>query len=102
MDDDGSIIASIPSFASVSACKQLIELGEQEGFNIDIESNKYLQSTTDLEIDKCDLVRDFLLKNNFVDVLSSCMLCTHGCRPIAFDDMFIVKYDATVEGGLFV
>ena len=99
MGDDGSIIASLPSFATVAACKELIKLGEQAGFNDNKQDTEYSQSTTDLEVDKCDLVRDFLLENNFVDLLSSCMLSTHGCRPAAFDDIFIVKYDATVKEG---
>ena len=91
---DSSSICSFPSFCSANVCERLISLCEEEGFKSE-DDQEYHQSTFDLEVDASPKVREYLVKNGFVPALCDCMMLSHGTSPVAFDDVFVVKYDAT-------
>ena len=55
---------------------------------------QYKYATTDVEVDKHPAIKKLLREAAFVEHLSRSMLATHGRAPVAFDDVFVVKYDA--------
>lgn len=96
---DGVSIASIPGFASSEMCSELISLCELHGFRKESEDSTYVQATVDLEVDSSPIVRAWLLEKQLIPAIARCMRATHSTAPVAFDDMFIVKYDTSSFGG---
>lgn len=64
------------------------------GFSPRESKASYVQSTTDAEVDANGDVKDLLLRMHLVRELTQAMLHSHHCSPTAFDDMFVVKYEA--------
>lgn len=95
---DGVCVASVPCFARSDMCNELIALCEQSRFSAEEEGSSYTQATVDLEVDSAPAVRSWLLERQLVQCVSRCMRATHGVAPAAFDDVFVVKYDATGSG----
>ena len=95
---DGVCVASVPACASSDMCNDLIALCEQAQFSTEQEGSSYTQATVDLEVDSAPTVRSWLLSRQLVHCVSRCMRATHGVVPVAFDDVFVVKYDATGSG----
>jgi len=98
----GATVASVPSFASQEACEELVALAEALGFGTEVGSSgrSYTQATEDLEVDACPLIRSWLQRRRLVPSVAACMRRTHGVAPTAFDDIFIVKYDARRQASL--
>lgn len=94
-DEDGICIAIVPGFADGAMCEELIRLCEDHQFSAEERGSVYTQSTVDIEIDSAPLIRKWLIDRGLITVVSRCMMATHGSSPIAFDDVFVVKYDAT-------
>ena len=98
-------IARFNGFASPSMCKKIIELAENAGFNADDskimqnqdgdDTGTYRQATTDVEVDKAPSLKGYLQKCGFSFQISKAMSTSHGKSPVAFDDVFVVKYDAS-------
>lgn len=89
------LIATSPGFATGEACETLIELCERQGF--DVRESSYRQSTSDLQVDRSPLVLEFLRRHLLVEEVSSVFKRLHlkRTRIFAFDDVFVVKYDAS-------
>lgn len=96
---DASVICSFPFFASPEICEELILLCEMEGFHSEKEESTYTQATFDLEVDSNPRVRDWLVTHELVPEISACMQRSHATSLVSFDDVFVVKYDASVPGG---
>ena len=100
----GVSIVSVPGFAHADACRELVRLAEEIGFERDVgvteSGKKYLQATVDIEIDKAPSIRNFLLEHGLVQELSKAMIASHGQRPLGFDDVFIVRYRAEEQKDL--
>jgi hypothetical protein len=96
---DASTLCSFPRFASPAACDDLISLCEKVGFKAEQADSYYTQATFDLEVDTSPRVRQWLIQHELVAAVSRCMRSSHGVAPEVFDDVFVVKYDATVPGG---
>ena len=88
-------VASVPGFATTQLCEELVGLCEQHGFGAERAGSGYTQATVDLEVDAAPTVRAWLLRRGLLPAISRCMRATHGAAPAAFDDVFVVKYDAT-------
>lgn len=95
-DGNGTVVAVVRNFATPSLCDALVSLCEEHGFGR--KEQDYAQSTVDLEVDAVPRVRDWLLQCGLMPALTRCMLASHGHPPIAFDDVFVVKYDAGADG----
>ena len=93
--EDYTAIASTDQFASKAICQRIIHICEEHGFNM-IEQ-EYHQSTVDIEVDKCQLLREYLLQMGLINELNRCMNSIFNTKPIAFDDIFIVKYDMNIQ-----
>ena len=93
-----SCLCSFPKFAAKETCDELISLCESEGFRSE-KSSDYSQATFDLEVDSSARVREWLIEHKLVPKVSACMMSSHSTCPVSFDDVFVVKYDATVTGG---
>jgi hypothetical protein len=93
-----SNICVIPSFASSNICKEFIQICELTNAFTNSDP-KYAQSTTDLEVDQHPTVRRFLRQRQLVNNIRNAMMDTHKQILSGFDDLFVVKYDATAAGG---
>lgn len=62
--------------------------------------NGYEQATADLEVDSHPVVSAWLRAAGLVPAVSAAMLATHGVRPAAFDDIFVVKYHEAQQRAL--
>jgi hypothetical protein len=96
---DASTLCSFPRFASPAACEDLISLCEEEGYHAEECDSNYTQATFDLEVDTSPRVREWLVQHDLVPAVSCCMQSSHGTAPVSFDDVFVVKYDGTVQNG---
>ena len=102
----GGAIASVPNFAPAELCRELVARCEAAGgFEAeapagspgDAAAPRYEQATTDLEVDspRASAVRALLLQSGLVREVSRAMRATHGgVSPTAFDDVFVVRYEA--------
>jgi|TARA_B110000090_G_C13236498_1_gene390766 hypothetical protein len=88
-------IATVQDCASTQICQQFIELCEAKVGFTNTDHSQYTQSTTDLEVDAHRPIRKFLLRHQLIDMVSKAMKDTHRATPTGFNDMFVVKYDAT-------
>ncbi len=88
-------IAVIPGFAGEELCTELIQLCNSYGFHSEDTCSEYPQATVDLEVDSCPTIRDSLLQKDFVSAVKKSILSTHEASLVAFDDVFVVKYDAS-------
>eukprot|EP00873_Tetraselmis_striata_P021620 jgi/Tetstr1/441884/TSEL_030094.t1 len=98
----GAAIASLPGFASAGMCQALVGLCEADGFQSGTadRENGYEQATADLEVDSHPVVSAWLRAAGLVPAVSAAMLATHGVRPAAFDDIFVVKYHEAQQRAL--
>ena len=55
-------------------------------------------ATCDIEVDKVEALRGWLVSNAFVNDLQRIFWLDHHTRIAAFDDLFVVRYQAE-EGG---
>jgi hypothetical protein len=82
------------SFLSKAACKEAIDLAEKHasatGWHRDPQ---YVQSTTDLEVDRMPGFRKWLFDIEFMNALQRYYAMVHGQSIFALDDLFVVKYD---------
>lgn len=92
--DETATIACIPQVASGAMCQELVNICEACGFRQEANAD-YVQATVDLEVDSAPEVREWLLSRNLVSTVKKCILSTHCVDIIGFDDVFVVKYDAT-------
>jgi len=95
---ESSVLCSFPKFTSPACCEDLIALCESEGFHTE-ERKEYSQATFDLEVDSSPCVREWLINRGLVPNVAACMRSSHAAAPLSFDDVFVVKYDATIPGG---
>ena len=90
----GASVSSTPNFAHSTLCAELIAVCERHGFTCERTESQYAQATTDLEVDSAPAVRHFVLSRGLIPAVRTAMLASHGVTPVAFDDMFVVRYDA--------
>ena len=60
----------------------------------------YAYATRDLEVDKAPRIKAYLAEIGFVDALRRRVLRAHGATIGAFEDAFVVKYEATSQRAL--
>ena len=60
----------------------------------------YAYATRDLEVDKAPRLKAYLAEIGFVDALRRRVLRAHGATIGAFEDAFVVKYEATSQRAL--
>ena len=88
-------------FLAPSKCEALIDVCEEASFSVD-PNPEYAQATTDLEVDKCPEVRKHILDLGLVEKLVEAIYhYTSGLQQVkAFNDVFVVKYDADKQRDL--
>jgi len=84
----------ITPFLRRSACTRVISICEEHGGWSNDERSAYPFATSDLEVDRVPALREYLLKHRFMDDLQHLYQLAHGRRITAFDDMFVVRYQA--------
>lgn len=96
--EDNKKILAIEQFASPKFCKELIKIAENVGFN-GAQNKKYTQSTVDIEVDGAPSLKKFILAKTklIVPLTQAFNIYKKGMKPYAFDDLFIVKYDANIQ-----
>ena len=94
---DGSLLRIGPVWTQ-EKCRHCIELCEQHGVWSSDESATYPFATCDIEVDKVEALRGWLVSNAFVNDLQRIFWLAHRTRVAAFDDLFVVRYQAE-EGG---
>ena len=96
-------ISTLSSFATINLCNNLVSICESPDNNNDgMATNKaftnsdpnYKQSTTDIEVDSHKELRRFLRQTKLSEEISNAMYITHNVRPVGYDDLFVVKYEA--------
>ena len=92
-EKDKNIIASLPGFWSPSLCDNFVTLAEEHGFTSE-KTKEYTQATIDIEVDKSPPLKELLLNHSFVERVAQAIVRVHGSQITAFDDVFVVKYDA--------
>ena len=93
-------IVSVPNFASPKECNDIISTCERFGFSGEADEISYAQSTIDIEVDSCPPLRDFLISIDLIPRIQHYMLSVFETRITAFDDVFVVKYDARQQRDL--
>jgi len=87
-------------FVSCSFANELIEsaeawVGDNGGWDSFREQDgNYREATVDLEVDRLPCLRQLLIESSFVDKLKLLYDEKLNCDIAAFDDLFLVKYDA--------
>jgi hypothetical protein len=97
LDVAGSLLRVGPVWAG-RTCRRCIELCEEHGVWSCDESAAYPFATQDVEVDQVGKLREWLLSGGFVQSLQSIYWHAHRARISAFDDLFVVRYQAE-EGG---
>lgn len=93
--DTFTAIASTEGFAKQYICNRIIDICNSHGFNrLEME---YHQSTVDIEVDQCSLLRKYLLEMDLICEISKFMMSVFNMKPVAFDDCFVVKYDMKIQ-----
>jgi hypothetical protein len=99
--EECQIISS--SLLPLKACRDIIEMCEihakllPDGWSGESRS-QYRYATTDLEVVLVPVLRDWLKHIDFMAEISRRILWGHGLNILELDDMFVIKYDATVAG----
>jgi hypothetical protein len=91
-----SKLSVVSGFASPDLCTRLIRLCEKVGFKKEADVT-YRQSTVDLEVDASPRIKKCLKAANLIDALQKHMLTVFEQQVCAFDDLFVVKYDAAEQ-----
>ena len=101
-EETNNKIITIKQFATSYFCTELIKLAEKIGFET-TKDTTYKQKTIDLEIDQHQSLKNYILsRTNFISYLTTNAFNVYdkNMNPYAFDDMFIVKYDANMQRDL--
>ena len=93
-------IAVVHNFLCADECQHIVDIAENFGFSPSDPKDSYEQSTVDIEVDSCDPLRHMLLNMKFIDEIKRYMLWVYGVPITAFDDVFVVKYDANHQKDL--
>ncbi len=91
-------ISCMHGFATEQMCVDIIALCEEEGFRV--ETGKYEQATVDVEVDSFPRLKRWLLRHDLVNALRENIHTATGQNICAFDDVFVVKYDANEQRDL--
>lgn len=91
-------------FLTPGACSNIIRLAEAHansigGWTCDQEE-VYEQTTTDIEVDCTQELKNWLREISFVDTLQRLYMHLYGKRIVAFNDVFIIKYSADAQRAL--
>jgi hypothetical protein len=96
----GSNSLAITSVLSIKECNKLIKLANKS--NNWTSKNDYAQGTVDIEVDRVPIIRRWLRKTcKFMILLQTIYKSLYNQTIISFDDLFIVKYDANDQQGIF-
>jgi hypothetical protein len=90
-------IAVVPNFLLTEECNEIINLCERAGLYSRDDSSAYEQATFDIEVDKCQDLQQLLRVKEFISAIQPYILSVFGTYITAFDDMFVVKYDAECQ-----
>jgi hypothetical protein len=100
-----SSAVAVSSFLSPCGCDKIIKLCEkshQDACRGIKESSlrwsdrgDYTYSTVDMEVDRHLPLKQWLLKNGFVERLQQEFRQRYGVKIVSFDDMFVVKYSTS-------
>ena len=92
-------LCQVSSFLSAAECERIIDICEAVHGGWVVESqDQYLQTTADLEVDRVPALKTYLLETiNFMPRLQAHYIQQYSQKITAFDDLFVVKYDARAQ-----
>jgi hypothetical protein len=95
-------IATRAHLLTDAECERIIALAEANASGCGWgAADDYEQATTDLEVDRAPALRDYLVGGaRVVDRVADHVRAAHGVSIRAFDDVFVVKYDAAKQRSL--
>eukprot|EP00277_Geminigera_cryophila_P025378 CAMPEP_0179467840 /NCGR_PEP_ID=MMETSP0799-20121207/48881_1 /TAXON_ID=46947 /ORGANISM="Geminigera cryophila, Strain CCMP2564" /LENGTH=171 /DNA_ID=CAMNT_0021273475 /DNA_START=27 /DNA_END=539 /DNA_ORIENTATION=- len=101
LSHDGSLLLVGP-FWTQETCRRCIEICEHNGVWSNDAGSTYPYATCDVEVDQVAVLRDWLVASGFVEDLQRLYWKAHRTRITAFDDLFLVRYQATNGVGFAV